>query len=48
VALASTNWLDLGLIQATPAGALQFVDPDATNFVLRFYQFVLPPFNQWP
>jgi fibronectin-binding autotransporter adhesin len=46
VALPSTNWLDLGFIQATPSGALQFVDPDATNFVMRFYQFVLPPFNQ--
>lgn len=46
VAEAVTNWLDLGLIQASPAGALQFVDTDATNYTARFYQFVLPPFNQ--
>jgi autotransporter-associated beta strand protein len=46
VAESVTNWLDLGLIQASPAGALQFVDTDATNYTARFYQFVLPPFNQ--
>jgi hypothetical protein len=44
--IVSTNWLDLGFIQATPAGALQFVDTDASLFPTRFYQFVLPPFNQ--
>jgi len=44
--VVSTNWPDLGFIQASPAGALQFVDPDAPLFPMRFYQFVLPPFNQ--
>lgn len=46
VAESVTGWLDLGLIQATPGGALQFVDPDATNYTRRFYQFALPPYNQ--
>ncbi len=41
--LKTTNWVTLGEIAAQPpAGALQYIDMDATNHPQRFYRFLLP------
>ncbi len=40
--LATSNWVSIGAANATGTGALQFVDPDATNYTQRFYRFSWP------
>lgn len=36
--LTTTNWTDLGVINANGTGALQYLDTDATNYLMRFYR----------
>jgi hypothetical protein len=40
--LATTNWVDIGTATANGLGTLQFTDPNATNYTMRFYRFSWP------
>ena len=43
VSLNPPAWINLGAVTAsTPAGLIQFVDPDAVFLPVRFYRYVLP------
>ena len=41
--LSTTNWIVIGSVSSGDEfGTLEFIDNDASNFQMRFYQFVLP------
>lgn len=40
--LLTTNWTAIGSATADGSGQIQFVDPNAPNFPIRFYRFVAP------
>jgi hypothetical protein len=40
--LNTTNWITIGTTTGDWNGDYSFIDTNATNFSMRFYQFVMP------
>lgn len=40
--IASTNWISIGTVTSGPLGAVQFTDPNASQYSRRFYKISYP------